>query len=460
MKKYFLILSCIFFSVNVMIADVGDTTVIISHDHTHMNWYGAWDNWTVFPDAANSYNKILLQYTLGCPDNGCSDWDYTTMVEIKEHTGIIDSNLQSHIYFTANGESLDSVVFNYEEQWKTFYNEDISATDSILADSIIILVYRDTIFPISFTDSIFAFQARYYNYYFDSTGIITDSVYVGYDTVFYNYEFNYYKPFEVINYHELARVITPYGGNYSNHWELTYTFDVTDFSCLLLDSVEIRLFYSGWSDGFEGTLKFEMIEGIPTRKSLAVTNLYHGYFPYGMSPSIEHYLIPKKVKINEDSKNVKVSVTPTGHGFGGNENCSEFCAKNYVLNIDGISRFTELIWTDKCGLNPLYHQAGTWLYDRANWCPGSKGIIKNHEVTPFVIPGDSVEFDLNMDEFTNIDNSNPGYQIAATLFELGEPNFVKEVSVEEIIAPNKDLRYNRQNSICSRPIVVIKNKWN
>ena len=119
----------------------------------------------------------------------------------------------------------------------------------------------NSIFPIEFTEVILAYEADYYNYYYNTAGEIIDSMFVDYDTVLYNYSIEFNEPYEIINRHEIARVITPYGGNYTPSWEIDYTFDITDFSCLLHDSVEIRLFYSGWSDGFEATLKYEITEG-------------------------------------------------------------------------------------------------------------------------------------------------------------------------------------------------------
>ncbi|NOZ47340.1 MAG: T9SS type A sorting domain-containing protein [Chlorobi bacterium] len=442
---------------NYSIANNGDTITVISHNHTHMNWYGAWDKWAEFPDNSTSYNKVLLHYTLGCPDNGCSDWDYTTMVDILEHTGKMDSSLQSHSAFTVNGNSPDSVFFNNENHWVTFYNENTQTTDSLVADSLIILVYESPVYPLEYSDSLFVFVANYYNYYYNTNGDIIDSVYVSHDSLWYNSSFEYYKPFEIIQQHELGRVITPYGGYYNTSWEINYTFDVTDFAVLLHDSVEIRLFYSGWSDGFEATLKFEIIEGIPPRQVNRVQTLYNRWCPYGLDPDIEYYLPTLKVKIADNTENAKISITATGHGFGGNENCAEFCAKKSFLNVNYQHQFTDLIWKNDCGMNPLFHQAGTWLYDRANWCPGTKATIITHEIMPYINPGDSILIDLSMESFTNNGNSNPGYQIAADLFEFGAPNYSLEASIEEIIAPNNDLRYNRKNTTCSRPIVVFKN---
>ena len=49
--------------------------------------------------------------------------------------------------------------------------------------------------------------------------------------------------------------------------------------------------------------------------------------------------------------------------------------------------YTQEIWRDDCGENPLYPQGGTWIYDRANWCPGDKATTREHELTSFIESG-------------------------------------------------------------------------
>ena len=73
----------------------GDTIKIESHQETHWNWYSSNNQWTVFPAAGNSYRKIMLNYTLGCPIGGCSEWDYTTAIYANIPTGEMDSTLQT-----------------------------------------------------------------------------------------------------------------------------------------------------------------------------------------------------------------------------------------------------------------------------------------------------------------------------------------------------------------------------
>ena len=90
----------------------GDTTNIRVHDHTDMTWYGNYNEWGVFPDGSETYRKIYLNYTMGCASSGCSDWDYTTKIEVLHRTGDIDSTLHLSPLFTVNGFIVDSIIIS------------------------------------------------------------------------------------------------------------------------------------------------------------------------------------------------------------------------------------------------------------------------------------------------------------------------------------------------------------
>jgi hypothetical protein len=47
-----------------------------------MTWYGGYTKPVKFPDGNTTYHKILMVYTMGCATGGCSDWDYTTKIEV------------------------------------------------------------------------------------------------------------------------------------------------------------------------------------------------------------------------------------------------------------------------------------------------------------------------------------------------------------------------------------------
>lgn len=445
-------------SVSMGLASPGDTTRIRSHNAEHMNWYGNFDRWTVFPSNPQNYARVLLRYTLGCPSSGCSEWDYTTQVFVRKPTGVMDSTPYSHPVYTVNGQALDSLHFSFAPTYQYYWDTVNLVLDSAINTAVTVIWFQDPQNPQSPTDTITVFPAAYWNPLFDGNGVQNDSVWVAADSSIYLTFHTGYNVFEIIEQYELARLITPYAGSYSSSWKWMYTYDVTDFITLLKDSAEIRVHYSGYQDGFTATLDFEFIEGTIPAFPHKVTKLWGGGFPYGsQGNSIENYLTPKQVTISNNTARTKLIYNPTGHGFGGNENCAEFCPKNYYVKVDNNQVATRLIWRENCGLNPLYPQAGTWLYDRANWCPGAQVYHFEHDLTSLLPAGSTHTLDVDMQPFVNINNSNCSYIVEGYVIEYTSLSFTNNVAIEEIIAPNKDVNFGRVNPICNNPVVVIKN---
>lgn len=437
----------------------GDTTFVKAHDKRHLNWYGNFDEWTVFPSAPQSYERIWLYFTYGCPSTNCSQWDYTTKVYYRQHTGALDSTLNQAPWFTSNGNAPDSLLFNLDTTWSYFYNTTTQSTDSTPSTPITIIEYSDTLNPLTPTNTFTGFPAGYYNYLYDSNGNIIDSLWVQPDSTWMQGYWPYWNVFEVVNNIEIARAITPYGGLLPNTWSFTWVNDVTDFAPLFKDSAEFRVVYEGYQDGFTVTLNFALVHGTPAREALEVKPLWTGGFSYGIqSDPIENHLDPRVVNIPSNAVGgTKLRILQTGHGFGGNQNCAEFCPKNHYIIVDGVNTHTGLVWRDQCGLNPIFPQGGTWLYDRAAWCPGEIVYPFEHEMTPFVTVGGTHTLDMDMDPFTNVNNNFPGYGVGANLIYYGAPNFTRDAGLEDILAPSGDMRYHRFNPVCGKPKIVIRN---
>lgn len=333
------------------LAAEGDTTIVQVHNAVDMTWYGNYDQVGVFPnDAQKTYRKIWMHYTMGCASGGCSDWDYTTQIQLMQ--------------------------------------------------------------PIN-----------------DTTNIPL----------------------------ELGRVITPYGGNLVNSWTRNFVFDVTDFADLLQDSVLIRAFYSGWSSGFSVSLRFVFIEGTPPRDILGVYPIYKGDGTYNNSNDFEaNFFNSKSIDLPSGFAGGRIFSTITGHGFDNNVNCAEFCERSYTVKVNGSSAGTKTIWRDDCGSNPLFPQAGTWLFDRAGWCPGERAITDEWEVGSLLEIGvNNIDFD--MQNYTWSGTQAPSYTVDARLVAYGSPNFNNDAYLLDVIAPNNDFQYNRLNPICGRPLVKVQN---
>ena len=256
----------------------------------------------------------------------------------------------------------------------------------------------------------------------------------------------------------LANVITPYGTymqgggqeGFSSDWVRRFTYDVTDFAPLLKDSVLIRAFYGGYSTGFNVTLNFEFIEGTPPRNVLNIQNLWSGSNTYA---DIQNILNDTLLFIPQDAKNSMMRVTISGHGQDG-----EFTSGvDYTVGLNGQSLYTQEIWRDDCGEVALYPQGGTWVYDRANWCPGDKATTREHELSSYIQSDQDNILSFNI----NRPNWNPAeasYIYDAQLITYEEPNFSLDAVMEDIIAPSTKNEHFRFNPNCSSPIVRIKNQ--
>lgn len=256
---------------------------------------------------------------------------------------------------------------------------------------------------------------------------------------------------------ELMRVVTPY----ATDWPITRTFsyvaEVTDYSSILHDSVDFNYYYEGYSWGFTLTLQLQMIEGEAPRKAVNIKNIYDDYFAYGDAANpIENHLISKTESYAAPATTARIKNIISGHGSD-NTGCSEFCRKWYKQLVDGNVLEQHYLWKADCGLNELYPQTGTWLFDRANWCPGEQVDPIYHDLSNVTSAG--VDFDVNMD-LQPYTSSNPsaGYNIVSQLITYEAPTYQLDAAVTDIIAPSGNENYNRFNPRCSHPIIKIRNE--
>jgi len=299
-----------------------------------------------------------------------------------------------------------------------------------------------------------------YTYLYQHTGIIDSSVSKvdsTLDTISGKYmKDTTWKKFEKLTQYELGRYITPYGINLSLGNGFTWTYDVTDYLPLLHDSVHLNA--GNWQELLN--LKFAFIKGNPARKPYKVTNVWNGEFNYGGATDMGTIMGTKNIVTDANAAYTKMVIRVTGHGEDGS-NCAEFCPENHYLNVDGTQRWTTLVWRDNCAYNPVFDQGGTWLYQRANWCPGAEVRTYNAELTPYLTPGKSAAYAYSADAYatssSSSGNSNPYYDIETQLISYGPANFKLNAAIENILSPTTDQMFGHNNPICSNPQVVIKN---
>lgn len=399
-------------------------------DNTHPNYAnlnlyyqfnegtGAWVN-----DASgNGHNGYMSGMPAWIGDNGCDLFKNIAETSIRPKATFEQGTFTSH---------LDSVAY----------------VDSLENPQVQIVLYSDSLSPLTATDTILAWPTYFNNYTYDNNGNAIDSVAVTSDDTLYLSMWPYYgEPFEVIDRYELARFITPYGIGLNLHDGFTWVYDVSDYKTLLHDSVHLTA--GNWQEFLD--MKFLFIKGTPPRDVLSLENMWNGNYQLS---SFDQTVAPKKVEINPNAENFRLNVRTSGHGFGNSSaNCAEFCDKVHSVDVDNSTIYDWHI-IQECADNPLYPQGGTWVYDRAGWCPGAKVPTQEVDLTPHVTAGDSATIDYNYanpDPFGN-------YIVETQLVSYSAPNFSLDAAVEDVVAPSIKDEYYRDNPICKEPIIVIKN---
>jgi hypothetical protein len=435
--------------INVKAAD-GDTTTIRVIDNEFIDWYGNFFGSGNF-NASKYYRQITLKISLGCPGSGCSDWDYTTALYIQDSTGVNDSTLNTYPNYLLNGNQVDSIFVSTD----TTYNVGVQ-NDSSLAEYVI-TQFGDLQNPEIAIDTLHYFRGNFYSYTYDESGNKIDSTWNSATDTLVLETFEAYDVFEVIDEYEIGRLITPYGGNWSDPVEQVYEIDITDFRMLLKNDVSFKFFYGGWSAGWNLSVDIEMIEGVPPRKCTQINKLWQGEFKYGVSTDpIADRITPQTVDVsNADELRMRSMIT--GHSFGGNENCAEFCAKTHQFVI-GNDTYEQSVMRE-CGFNPVYPQNGTWVYDRAGWCPGLDVNWFEYELTDKLQGNDELTIDYQFEDYTYNGGASydPNYRVTTYLFQYEETNFETDAAITDIIAPSTKTAHSRVNPMCGAPIVKIKN---
>lgn len=256
---------------------------------------------------------------------------------------------------------------------------------------------------------------------------------------------------------EIGRMLTPYGSNFKEDWSYTWKVDVTDFESLLRDSVEIEYIHTGYESpdlGWDLTISFQIDFGPSIARVISIEKLWDDNFQYGNPESpIEESLVPKEILRAEGSSFGRLRIQHTGHGMDKDNYCSEFCSRWRELVFDGEVIDHRDMWKD-CGDNPLYPQGGTWIFDRAYWCPGD---LQVPDIIDMPLLKSKHILDLNMEPFTANDINQPKEAITAYFFQFSDPTHTNDVAIEEIIAPNNISNYNRFNPTGFNPAIKIRN---
>src|SRR5688572_7344320 len=259
---------------------------------------------------------------------------------------------------------------------------------------------------------------------------------------------------------EIGRLITPYAGisRFPFSWQHRYNFDVTDYAQYLKGNTTIRVHYSGYSGGFTSNIKFTFIEGTPPRNVIKIDRLWHGGFGYGNSASIETQVNNRALQMPATASGAELKFNVTGHGSNPFDNCSEFCSKYYQVKVNNNLTSQTNIWRDNCGSNELYPQTGTWIYDRANWCPGDVVYSNFHPISG-ATPGSTYNLDVDFQAYSN-PGSQASYTVEGQILYYGADNYTADAALETINSPSNHEAYFRSNPTCDEAKILVKNTGN
>lgn len=292
---------------------------------------------------------------------------------------------------------------------------------------------------------------------YDNLGsVISQTPFVGTNTLTNEIATYYQAPYEIINDVEIARYITPYGIQFDlGPNGFSWIYDVTDYQQYLMNTVDL----AAHNTQELIDLKFAFIEGIPPRDLHSRQPIWSDFRSYNFSNLAADIELPAKdVLISDTSEMFKIKTRFSGHGQVGNQACCEWVSNDHQIKVDGLSRYNWNIW-EVCGDNPNIGQGGTWPYAREGWCPGD--LVKEYEfeLTPYVTPGatSSLDYVINNVPVNDAGQGGGNYVAALDLISYSAPNFQHDASIIDVLNPNNWEYYRKWNPSCSNPRVILQN---
>jgi hypothetical protein len=177
-----------------------------------------------------------------------------------------------------------------------------------------------------------------------------------------------------------------------------WAVDVTRFRPLLAGTVKFALEVGTGFDGDKGFMlsaSLDFYHGMPELEPYRVIPLWNGKVQYGSADNhFRDFFIPQSVRIDAETQAARLFITTSGHSPVG-----EFTpSKRTVIFIPDKEaassaeyRFENVLWKSDNYLNPNRPQFGTWKFSRAGWAPGDIVHPWRIDLTPYIIPGRTME---------------------------------------------------------------------
>jgi hypothetical protein len=285
-----------------------------------------------------------------------------------------------------------------------------------------------------------------YHYVYDENGVLIQSIPVNPDGSITVGTLDYYSRFPMR--YEIMSFVTPYGiqldlGPTGKTWE----FDLTDFTPILKGDKRMTMERGGqWNEDYD--IEFWFIVGTPPHDVVDIEQIWRndskGYVSIQSDASFE----PRDKVLDPAASMFKIRSAITGHGQEG-----EFIQQQHYIDIDGnANEYQWQVWKE-CADNAIFPQGGTWIYDRAGWCPGQPTELQEFDITTHVTPGQSHNFDYGVNGGSGTSN----YIVNNQLVQYGSPNFTLDAAIVDIMNPSDYVAYERVNGICATPKVMLQN---
>jgi hypothetical protein len=393
-----------------------------------------------------NYSNLVSYYKFN-EGTGNTSLDASSASATATSTGLTNWRIPKGFDLFKNfTETLNRPIATFVQGVYTQTITPIVVMDSVLNNMNTVYAFSSNGSVISPIDTNYYFQAGYTYVYDGSTGSLIDSVNNASQGVISITQLNYYtfspSRFQIMSF------VTPYG----NGLDLgpngkTWTFDVTDYGPILKGWKRMTMDAGGqWQEDMD--IKFIFIVGTPPKNVKDINNIWKVESTSYTNIVNDAKYEPRSILMDPTATSFKVKTAITGHGQEG-----EFIPRTHFINVNGGSpEFSWDVWKE-CADNPIYPQGGTWIYDRAGWCPGAPTDMKESEITPYVTPGSVATLDYGLTAASGTSN----YWVSNQLVSYGAPNFTLDAAVVDVKNPSKKVEYARTNSICNRPIVVIKN---
>ena len=247
---------------------------------------------------------------------------------------------------------------------------------------------------------------------------------------------------------ELMSFVTPYGINLDLGIDgKAWYFDMSDFLPLLKGPRRISLERGGQNQE-EMDIQFLFIVGTPPRDVKKLDQIWPISSTAYASIINNSFFEPKTLELDTSARQFKIRSVISGHGQQG-----EFIPRNHFININGGPvEFNRNVWSE-CSENPVFPQGGTWIYDRAGWCPGAPTDIGEYDITNLIGSADTVQVDYGV----TTASGDSRYIVNNQLVSYGPANFNLDGRITEVISPTNHIQYGRSNPVCNGAEIEIQN---